>query len=171
MEVRDSYTSKRSNPIKRLVVLSSLGETFSRPFQFLEPNDPGVNILLCIAGLPSIFRKIYVWYLHYIRRDPMAAGLVSGLSRKTVAEHFALVTKREDYRARFHKEWNKEGFDFLLTVPNAMPAFPLGGMGNSIGSVGYSFLFNLVSTRCSTRPYYFLFKSHGRPRSLITALP
>ena len=104
-----------------------------------------MDILLRITRLPSIFRTIYAWYLRHIRRDPIAAGLVSGLSRKTTAEHFALVTKREGYRARFHEAWNQAGIDFLLTVPNATPALPLGGSVNSIGSVGYSFLFNLVS--------------------------
>lgn len=76
----------------------------------------------------------------------MTAGLVSGLSQKTTAENYALVAKREAYRAKFHEAWNQAGVDFVLTVPNAMPALPLGGMGNSLGSIGYTFLFNLVSS-------------------------
>ena len=66
-----------------------------------------------------------------------------------MAEHFALVAERESYRAKFHEAWNQSGVDFLVTVPNAMPALPLGGMRNSIGSVGYTFLFNMVRGRTS----------------------
>jgi hypothetical protein len=114
------------------------------PFQYREPSDPGVDILMRIIRLPALFRRIYAWYLRHIRRDPITAGLVLGLSRKTTTEHYALVAKREAYRARFYQAWNQAGLDFVLTVPNAMPALPLGGMRNSIGSVGYSFLFNIV---------------------------
>jgi Asp-tRNA(Asn)/Glu-tRNA(Gln) amidotransferase A subunit family amidase len=32
----------------------------------------------------------------------------------------------------------------LLTVPNATPAVPHNGLGNSFSSCGYTFLFNLV---------------------------
>lgn len=116
-----------------------------RPFQFLEPNDTGVAILLKIIKLPKIVRKLYAWYWQYIRKDPILAGLIRDLGPKTAVEQFVLVARREAYRARFFQTWKESGIDFLLTVPHSMPALPHKGSGNSIGSVMYSFLFNIVS--------------------------
>ena len=129
-----------------------LGEILTRPFQFCEPNDPGVARLLRIIWLPKLLRAVYAWYLRHIRCDPITADLVVGLSRKTSAQHYTLVARREAYRARFHQAWSDSGVDFVLTVPNAMPALPLGGMKNSVASCGYSFLFNLLDYTAGVLP-------------------
>lgn len=84
-----------------------------------------------------------------MRRDELFAGLLSGLHKKTVAEHFKLVAAREGYRARWHEAWNTAGIDFLLSAPNALPAVPNGGMKTGWKVCGYTFLFNLVC------PLYF----------------
>ena len=50
----------------------------------------------------------------------------------------------EHYRSAFLQAWLDHKLDLLLTVPNATPAVPNDGLGNSFGSCGYTFLFNLV---------------------------
>lgn len=111
----------------------------------MEPNDPGMVVLLKLLHLPRIMRAIYCCYLRYIRRDPLTADLVAGLYRKTTTEHFALVAQREAYRMAFFEAWQDAGIDFMLTAPNALPAMPLGGMKYGLGALGYTLLFNLVS--------------------------
>ncbi|KAF8579665.1 amidase signature enzyme [Ramaria rubella] len=134
------------------LLLADGGEIMMRPFQFREPNDPFVHMVRRILLLPRILRTMYSWYLRYIRRDPITAGLVKVISRKTTVEQFGLVAQREGYRAKFHEAMKNAGVDFLLTVPNAMPALPLGGMKNSAGSIGYSFIFNLLDYTAGVLP-------------------
>jgi len=102
--------------------------------------------------------KLYAWYYRYIRRDPIYAGLIDGFYEKTVPEYYALIARREDYRNRWFKVWRgaevegrqgDQGVDFILTVPNGLPAVPHGGMRHGWKACGYTFLFNLV---CSTPP-------------------
>lgn len=106
--------------------------------------------------LPRFVMKIYAWYLRYIRRDPIYAGLVDNFYEKSVSEYYALIAKREDYRARWFRVWRDtevegargdEGVDFILTVPNALPAVPHRGMRHGWKACGYTFLFNLVGGR------------------------
>ena len=104
--------------------------------------------------LPRFVMKIYAWYLRYIRRDSIYAGLVDNFYEKSVSEYYALIAKREDYRARWFRVWRDtevegglrdKGVDFILTVPNALPAVPHRGMRHGWKACGYTFLFNLVS--------------------------
>lgn len=127
-------------------------ETVMRPFQFLEPNDTGVSVFLRILRLPKILRRLYAWYCHYIRRDPILAGLIRVLSPKTTTEQFALVARREAYRAKFFQAWKESDIDFLLTVPHSLPALPHKKSDNSIGSIMYSFLFNIVDYSAGVIP-------------------
>jgi len=61
-----------------------------------------------------------------------------------VQEYQQLVVQRERYRLDFLQTWIEHGIDILLTVPNATPAVPHGGLGKSFASCGYTFLFNIV---------------------------
>ncbi|GJJ10268.1 hypothetical protein Clacol_004494 [Clathrus columnatus] len=123
-----------------------------RPFQFLEPNDTGVSLLLRVLNLPKLIRKLYAWYWRYIRKDPTLAGLISNFGRKTIIEQYALVVRRESYRAQFYKMWKEADIDFLLTVPHSLPGIPHKGSGKSIGSIMYSFLFNIVDYTAGVIP-------------------
>lgn len=106
--------------------------------------------------LPYFVMKLYAWYYRYIRRDPIYAGLIDTHYEKTMPEFYALIARREDYRSRWFKVWRDAevegrqgdaGVDFILTVPNSLPAVPHGGMRHGWKACGYTFLFNLV---CST---------------------
>ena len=95
-------------------------------------------------GLPSFLRKLYTFYIRYIKRDEVYAGLLDGWHAKPVVDFWPLVAKREEYKAQWWAFWQERKLDFVLTVPNALPAVPHGGMKNGFSACGYTFLFNLV---------------------------
>ncbi|KAH9831152.1 amidase signature enzyme [Rhodofomes roseus] len=114
------------------------------PIRTGEFNDPGVREALGMFRAPRIIKKLYAWYLRYIKRDPLYAGLVEAWSEKTVPEYLALVSQREAYRERWFEFMNEQGLDFILTVPNSLPAVPHGGMKEGWKACGYTFLWNLL---------------------------
>jgi hypothetical protein len=117
-----------------------------KPFRWFENNDPGVAVVISLLRKPIWLKKIYAFFLRYIFRDPLTADLIAGCHEKTVEQVWALVANREVYRARWFEAWKEQGIDFLLTVPNASPAIPHGGMRTSVTSVGYTFIFNIVGS-------------------------
>lgn len=94
--------------------------------------------------LPGLFRTLYTWYWRYIRRDALYAGLIETWREKTVEEYYALVSRREAYRERWFDVWRAQQLDFVLTVPNSLPAAPHGGMKDGWKACGYTFMFNVV---------------------------
>lgn len=63
----------------------------------------------------------------------------------TILEEREAVAARDEYRAQWHKKWQDEGLDFVLTVPHPLPAFEHGdGLKASLMSTGITFLFNMV---------------------------
>ena len=106
--------------------------------------DAGVVEADRLLRLPSIFKRIYAWYWRYIRKDPVYASLIENWRKKSTAEFFALVSRREAYRAKWFDMWNEKGLDFVLTVPNSLPAPPHNGMKYGWSACGYTFLFNIV---------------------------
>ena len=101
--------------------------------------------------VPSVFKKLYAWYWRYIRRDAVYAGLIEGWSEKTVPEYLALIARREGYRERWFEFWNNEKMDFVLTVPNSLPAVPHGGMKDGWKACGYTFMWNVVGLKLPYR--------------------
>lgn len=97
--------------------------------------------MLCV---PRVLKQLYAWYLRYIRRDALYAGLIEAWHEKTVEEYLALVARREAYREQWFDMWDAHKLDFVLTVPNALPAVPHGGMKEGFKACGYTFLFNVV---------------------------
>lgn len=129
-------------------MFADAGKTVMRPVRRGEWMDDGVVEALRVLRLPSIFRKLYVWYWRYIRRDALYADLVDVWREKTVEEYFALVSRREAYREKWFDMWNENNLDFVLTAPNSLPAVPHGGMEYGWTACGYTFLFNIVSDSC-----------------------
>ena len=107
--------------------------------------DPGLIAILKVFNTNRYLKKIYAFFCRYLFKDPVTAGLVENLHPKTVAEAWSLTSRREGYRARWFDAWEEAGVDFVLSVPNALPAVPHGGMKTSSSNCGYALLFNLVS--------------------------
>ena len=104
---------------------------------------------MLMFALPRWIKRVYAWYLRHIHKDEIYAGLVENWYEKTVEEYLALIARREEYRAQWFDMWKEEALDFVLTVPNALPAVPHGGMKQGWKACGYTFLFNLViSSAC-----------------------
>jgi Asp-tRNA(Asn)/Glu-tRNA(Gln) amidotransferase A subunit family amidase len=114
----------------------------------LQPGEwlvEGAAGLLRYISLPQVVKRVYLFWIRYVRRDPMWADLLAGLTEKSCFEQWKLVSKRELFRARWFEWWRKEeNLDFLITAPNATPAIPHGAMRQAGASCSYAVLFNLV---------------------------
>lgn len=151
--------SSPPSPYEALKIASRLlladgGKISTAPIRFFESNDPGMVQAMRMFRLPSFLRRIYTWYVRYIRRDNTYAGLLEGWHEKNVVDFWPLVAKREAYKLKWWEFWKDAELDFVLTVPNALPAVPHGGMKNGFSSCGYSFLFNLVDNFFSESPSF-----------------
>lgn len=130
------------------LILADGGATAISPMRSprIETNDAGMIQAIGMLQLPSFLRYLYTLWVRYIRRDETYAGLLDIWHAKTVVQYWPWVAQREAYRAKWFDWWNREAkIDFLLTVPNALPAVPHNGMKNAFTSCGYTFLFNIVS--------------------------
>ncbi|KAG1733426.1 amidase signature enzyme [Suillus lakei] len=147
-------TLKCPSPYEGLQIASQLlladgGKTASKNHHAFESNDAGMTSAFRGLRLPHFVMKLYAWYYRHIRRDPI------------YAEFYALIAQREDYRSRWFKVWRAaevegsqgdEGVDFILTVPNSLPAVPHGGMRHGWKACGYTFLFNLLDYSAGVMP-------------------
>jgi Asp-tRNA(Asn)/Glu-tRNA(Gln) amidotransferase A subunit family amidase len=144
-----------ATPYQGLVLASQLlnsdgCRTFAQFFRNGEHNDPGAAQMSFYMRLPRPLKYMYYLWVRYVRRDPIWAGLLRHWHQKSAFEQWKLVAQREAYRAAWHGWWDQSGprggnsVDILLTVPNATPAVPHGGMHDAVSSCGYTFLFNLI---------------------------
>jgi len=148
---------KPPNPLEGLKLASQLmyadgGKNCVKPLRTGEFNDPGVEQAVAMLRAPRFIKRLYVWYLRYLKRDDVYASLIEDWSEKTMPEYLALVSKREAYREQWHEFWQNEGLDFIITVPNAHPAVPRGGMLEGWKSCGYTFLCNLLDYTAGVLP-------------------
>ncbi|KAI6045330.1 amidase signature enzyme [Pisolithus marmoratus] len=159
-------TLNSPSPYEGLQIASQIlfadgGKFLSKPIRTFETIPAGIVRALRALKLPRFVMKIYAWYLRYIRRDPVYAGLVENFHKKTVEEYYTVVGQRDDYRVRWFTVWRgvqardssgDTGVDFILTVPNALPAVPQGGMRHGWKACGYAVLFNLLDYSAGVMP-------------------
>ncbi|KZT20929.1 amidase signature enzyme [Neolentinus lepideus HHB14362 ss-1] len=117
-----------------------------------ESNDPGMAQAKAMWNLPRWMKRLYGFYLRYVRGDDLYAHVVENWHPKTAQEYFATVARREAYRAKWFEFWQESGVDFILTVPNAMPAVPHGGMKDAFTNCGYTFLWNVLEYTAGVLP-------------------
>lgn len=152
------------DPLKCLRVASQLlcSDSFKvalRKQRWGEVNDWGVERARFASRLPRWMKRIWAWYLENIKGDKVWATLVRDWNEKTITERWDLVAEREGYKAEFFEAWNDKKIDFLLTVPNATPAFPTHGLYESFSSCGYTFMFNLTDYCAGVLPVTHVDKS------------
>ncbi len=141
------------SPYEALVIASHLlnsdgCKTFRSLFRWGEWNDPGAAQMTLYANLPRPVKYLWYFWVKYVRGDDIWAGLLQGWHEKSASEQWKLVVQREAYKSRWHDWWEQEAkLDILLTVPNATPAVPHNGMKEAFSSCGYTFMFNLVSSK------------------------
>ncbi|KAG9311783.1 amidase signature enzyme [Chiua virens] len=155
-------TLNSPSPYEGLQIASQLlladgGRVAAKPFRMFETNDAGMVPAFRALRLSRFIMKVYAWYLRY-----------------SVPEYYALIAKREDYRARWFKVWRDnevegglgdQGVDFVLTVPNALPAVPHRGMRHGWKACGYTFLFNLLDYSAGVMPITHVQKTDVVPRT------
>ncbi|KAL4260766.1 amidase family protein [Pleurotus pulmonarius] len=144
------------------LLLADGGKVATKPIRFGEFNDPGMVQAMRMFSLPRALRILYSWIVRYIYRDPLYADLIAGWHEKPMTEYMNLVAQREEYRLKWFEMWNGSGgdaekggdggWDFILTVPNALPAVPHGGMKDGWKSCGYTFLWNLLDYSAGVMP-------------------
>lgn len=117
-----------------------------------EANDAGVRQLVKFFNLPWIARKMYVWWQRYVRRDTMWAELCEGWHCMSVPEQWKLVLRREAAKFEWHEYLNKKGVDFILCPVNALPSVPEDGMGETVTSCGYTFMWNMLDYSAGVLP-------------------
>lgn len=134
------------------LISHTTGDQSTEPIGSAEFNDPGIIQALKMLRLPHFLRKLYAFYIRYIKRDEVYAGLIDGFTKKSTMETWKLIGQRELFKSQWFEFWAEEELDFILTTPNALPAVPHGGMKKGWRACGYSFLFNIVS-----RPHNLIF--------------
>ncbi|KAI9670326.1 MAG: hypothetical protein M1831_006540 [Alyxoria varia] len=135
------------------LLLNSDGcRTFLSHFRTGESSDPGAAQLSFYMRLPRFMKYLWYCWVKYVKRDHIWAGLLYDWHAKSAADQWKLVAKREDYRARWIKYWNSLNLDLLLTVPNATPAVPHGGMKDAVSNCNYTFLWNLLDYSAGVLP-------------------
>ncbi|KZV72069.1 amidase signature enzyme [Peniophora sp. CONT] len=117
-----------------------------------EWNDPGASEAVRTLRLPRWVRSLYALYIRFVRRDPLYADLVRDFRPQNGQEFYARIGEREAYRQRWHEFWMKNNFDFVLTVPNASPAFAHGAGDSQWKSCGYTFLWNILDYSAGVLP-------------------
>ncbi|OSX63279.1 hypothetical protein POSPLADRAFT_1055337 [Postia placenta MAD-698-R-SB12] len=151
------------------------GKLCVAPMRTGEYQDPGVEQALAMFRAPRFIKRLYAWYIRRVRRDPQYAALIEEWFDKTVPQYLGLVARREAYRARWHEFWQNEGLDFVVTVPNAHPAVPNGGMLEGWKSCTYTVLFNLLDYSAGVLPVTHVDKERDvllsafKPRNAIEA--
>ena len=82
------------------------------------------------------------WLSRPSGRNDAWAELLECLGRSTAVEERALVVRRNAYRDAWHHAMHKQGVDFVLTVPHALPPMPKDGTAvATLISANYAFLF------------------------------
>lgn len=129
------------------------GGTYTSHFRsILEANDPGVAQMRLYFLLPRLLKTLYCAYVRYVRRDAKWADVLSGWSARSAQDQWTLIVQREAVRRQWFDYWRALELDFIITVPNALPAVPHGGMKRGFASCGYTFLWNLLDYACGVLP-------------------
>ncbi|KAJ8519781.1 hypothetical protein ONZ45_g3294 [Pleurotus djamor] len=134
------------------LLLADGGTSANKPISFWEHNDAGMVQANRMFAVPHFVRRLYALFIRYIKRDALYADLIDGWYEKTMPEYMALVAKREEYRMKWFEKWQEGEWDYILTVPNALPAVPHGGMKHGWMSCGYTFLWNLLDYSAAVFP-------------------
>lgn len=159
MVISDDSFPSDATPLEGLRIASKLlcsdgGHTFSKSFRTGEWNDTGAAQIYFYMRLPRFAKYLHYLWVRYVRRDPVWASVLRGFNPLTAAEHWAMVGRREKFRARWF-EWlsqPEQSFDFLLCPTHPSPALPHNAMADAVSSCGYTFLFNMLDYSAGVLP-------------------
>ena len=69
---------------------------------------------------PKVLKQAYGLYTKHVRGDPQWGTLLGSMHRKSVAEQWDLVGRREALRTKWYEKWKADDLDFVLTAPFAI---------------------------------------------------
>ena len=121
------------------------------PLRTGEFISPALRTVRLILRLPLWLKKLQATFLRWFSRprgrNDAWASLIEAFHPKSALDERKLVVARETYKAAWHAAWKREGLDFVLTVPHALPAVPRDPRASdraTLVSADYAFLFNIV---------------------------
>lgn len=140
------------NPFVALQIASKLltsdgCRSFLSFFRTGETNDPGARQMSLYMKIPRPLKYLYYLWVKFVRKDPLWADLLYGWHPMSAYEQWQWVSKREAFKALWHDWWSRQELDFLVAPVNATPAAPHTGMKDAVSNCGYTFLFNLASSK------------------------
>ena len=133
------------------LLLADGGKTCMAPFRAGEHNELGLAQMIRMFRLPGWLRR-FISYVFKWRGEGLWSRLIEGWYERTGQEYQSLIAQRESYRLAFLDAWRSSNIDFLITVPNALPAVPHNALKDTFSSCGYTFLFNLVDYAAGVMP-------------------
>ncbi|KAG2140696.1 amidase signature domain-containing protein [Suillus clintonianus] len=147
------------------------GAGFFDPVRKDEKLDPVMVALRSLLGMPLWIKKIMAMITRKFTGDEFGASMLETVHLKSPAEERALVVSRDEYRAKWHRAWEDEGFDFLLTVPHSLPAIPAGTAEKAtLVSAGYMTIFNILDYVAGVLPVSFVDRqSDALPKDFMTS--
>ncbi|ESK87066.1 amidase protein [Moniliophthora roreri MCA 2997] len=149
----DPPSAYEGTKIASQLLLSDEAKLMTKPIRLWEWCDAGIRQVRKWFNTPWFLKKVYIWYIRYIRKDQIHAGFLEGLmSERKITDYWPLVARREAYRKQWFDMWNAHELDFVLTVPNALPAVPHGGTKDGVKSCGYTVLFNMLDYTAGVLP-------------------
>ena len=111
------------------------------PLRAGEFISPALRTVRTILRLPLWLKKVHATLLRWLSRprgrNNAWASLLEVFHPKSTLEERRLVVEREAYKAAWHEAWNREGLDFVLTVPHA--AGTRMGWSSSLSMIGLCF--------------------------------
>ncbi|ODV88556.1 hypothetical protein CANCADRAFT_124420 [Tortispora caseinolytica NRRL Y-17796] len=126
-------------------------KTCSKNIMWGGSNDNFVAYAKRWYSLPKFLKKIYVWWVRYVRKDPIWATLADA-AELTGSEFWQYVYQRETYKAEFYSKYKESGIDYLITAPAATPAYPCYTGWSANAACLYTFLFNIVDYPAGIMP-------------------
>ncbi|KAG1726398.1 amidase signature domain-containing protein [Suillus lakei] len=108
-----------------------------------EKLDPVMLAVKSLLGMPLWLKKFLAMITRNFTGDEVWASMLETLHLKSPAEERALVVSRDEYRAKWYKAWEDEGFDFLLTKVTLV-------------SAGYMMIFNILDYVAGVLPVSFV---------------
>ncbi|KAJ8584610.1 amidase signature enzyme [Rhizopogon salebrosus TDB-379] len=122
-----------------------------------EKLDPVLLGIKSLLGMPLWLKKFLAIVTRKLTGDEVWASMLEKLHVKSPAEERSLVVSRDEYRAKWHSAWEAEEFDFVLTVPHALPAIPAGTAEKvTLVSCGYMMIFNILDYAAGVLPVSFV---------------
>ncbi|TCD62724.1 hypothetical protein EIP91_006522 [Steccherinum ochraceum] len=134
------------------LLLADACKILSKPMRPGESNDASLTIVSRILNMSWLTRRLYVWYLRYLLRDEHEAGLIESLHAKTIEQFYAQIVNRETYRFKWFQFWKEQELDFVLCVPNALPAVPHGGPRTGWKTTLGTMIYNVLDYTAGVMP-------------------